>query len=139
MPDTYALAHAHTHTHTHALRKRLNAPRGELDHLVDLVSTDEVSEGEAFELDDECRRQPPDGQLLGRLAVLLALRTVPEAYNTHCGGGSSGVTTVGDSAVDGTIQALKSGADCEEKLLLQMVSLESEQGGTKDRLQQKFD
>lgn len=57
-------------------------PDGEVDHVVDLVPPDEAPEGEALELDDQDVGQTPQQQLLGGLAVLLALWTVPETQ-TH--------------------------------------------------------
>lgn len=54
------------------------SPHGELHQVVDLVPPDETAEGEALELHDEHVRQTPEQQLLGGLAVLFALRAVPE-------------------------------------------------------------
>lgn len=68
-------------------------PDWEVDHVVDLVPPDEAPEGEAFELDDQNVGQTPQQQLLGGLAVLLALWTVPEsetaAIKTSSGGEST--------------------------------------------------
>lgn len=52
-------------------------PNREVDHVIDLIPPDEAPEGEAFELDDQNVGQTPQQQLLGGLAVLLALWTVP--------------------------------------------------------------
>lgn len=62
-------------------------PDREVHHVVDLVPPDEAPEGEAFELDDQDVGQTPQQQLLGGLAVLLALWAVPETHSfdtQHC-------------------------------------------------------
>lgn len=53
------------------------SPDGEVHHVVDLVPPNKAAEGEALELDDEDVGQAPQHQLLGGLAVLLALGAVP--------------------------------------------------------------
>ena len=53
------------------------SPDREVHHVVDLVPPNKAAEGEALELDDEDVGQPPQHQLLGGLAVLLALGAVP--------------------------------------------------------------
>lgn len=58
-------------------------PDRKVDHVVDLISPNEASEGEAFELDDQDVGETPQQQLLGGLAVLLALRTVPADGTTQ--------------------------------------------------------
>lgn len=58
-------------------------PDGEVHHVVDLVPPDETPEGEALQLDDEHVGQSPQQQLLGRLAMLLALWAVPGHTHTH--------------------------------------------------------
>lgn len=59
-------------------------PDGEVDHVVDLVPPDEAPEGEAFQLDDQNVGKSPQQQLLGGLAVLLALWTVPLKPESTC-------------------------------------------------------
>lgn len=53
------------------------SPDGKVHHVIDLVSPNKAAEGEALELDNEDVGQPPQHQLLGSLAVLLALGAVP--------------------------------------------------------------
>lgn len=53
------------------------SPDREVHHVVDLVPPNKAAEGEALELDDEDVGQAPQHQLLGGLAVLLALGAVP--------------------------------------------------------------
>ena len=55
-----------------------HAPGGVVDGDVELVPPNLVV-GEAFQVDDEDRWQLPQVKLLGRLLVLAAARTVPEA------------------------------------------------------------
>lgn len=62
---------------------KVHLPDREVNHVVDLVPPDEAPEGEAFELDDQNVGQTPQQQLLGGLAVLLALWTVPLGSTTH--------------------------------------------------------
>lgn len=67
------------------------SPDGKLHQVVDLVTPDEAAEGEALELHDEHVGQAPQQQLLGGLAVLFALRAVPErGWGTVRGGRAPG-------------------------------------------------
>lgn len=59
----------------------MHLPDRKVNHVVDLISPDEASEGEAFELDDQNVWQTPQQQLFGGLSVLLALWTVPKKHN----------------------------------------------------------
>lgn len=61
----------------------MHSPDREVNHVVDLIPPDETPEGEAFELNDQNIGQAPQQQLLGGLAVLLALRTVPSRQDNR--------------------------------------------------------
>lgn len=61
----------------------MQSPDGKVHHVVDLIPPDEAPEGEAFELNDQDVGQTPQQQLLGGLAVLLALWTVPSKQDNR--------------------------------------------------------
>ena len=56
---------------------RPHPPEREGDQLVNLVSPDEVHEGESLQVKDEHTRETPHRHLFCRLTVLLTLRAVP--------------------------------------------------------------
>lgn len=64
----------------------MHSPDRKVNHVIDLIPPDEAPEGEAFELNDQNVGQTPQQQLLGGLAVLLALWTIPSKQDrVHIG------------------------------------------------------
>ena len=60
-----------------SVKNHLNLRGWKVDHLIDLVTPQHITEGEALELDNERFRKLPDGELLTGLTVLLTPRTIP--------------------------------------------------------------